>query len=543
MSAGSWLMARMAGLPAARTTEVVVERDLEATMPDGALLLADRWYAPATRASDPVVLIRTPYGRRQLGVFGRLFSERGYQVVIQSCRGTFGSGGSSFEPFHHERDDGLATLEWIAAQPWFTGSVGMFGASYMGLTQWAVAAEPPPFLRAMALQITTARVRDIVYPGGTFSLETGAAWVHQLHIQEQPARRVIWALLAGRRRIARAYTALPLTEADVLALGRRIPYYQDWLLHHTLDDPWWEPLDWSREVHRMPPATMVAGWYDLFLPGQLEDFRRLREAGREARLTIGPWTHTSPRGGNASMRDGLEWFDVHLRGSGRPREGVRMFIMGSKRWVDVPDWPPPFTSERWHLQPGRGLSPAGPAGGPPDRFRYDPADPAPGLGGPSLDPFRAGRREQRRRESRPDVLSYTSDALQRDLTVAGPVNAELRLRCNRSSYDVFVRVCDVSANGKSYNVCDGIIRIHPGEVDPGADGSVRVRLALWPTAHTFQAGHRIRVQVSSAAHPLYARNPGSGEPLGTAATLHPGEQEIFHDAEHPSFVELPVSPL
>lgn len=540
MSLGRWLMAKAAGLPPARAAEITVEQDLQAKMPDGAILLADRWYAPATVGADPIILIRSPYGRRQMAVLGRLFAERGYQVVIQSVRGTFGSGGSPFDPFHNERADGLATLEWAAAQPWFTGTIGTFGASYLGLTQWAVAADPPPFLRAMSLQVTTARVRDIVYPGGTFALETGAVWVNQVRIQEQPAARMLWTLLAGRRRLAQAYTTLPLSDADMQALGARMPFYQDWLEHSAIDDPWWEALDWSRDVERTPPAALLAGWYDLFLPGELEDFRRLREAGREVHLTIGPWTHTSFRGGRASLRDGLDWFDTHLRHAPvGPRRPVRVFVMGSKRWVELDDWPPPFTAERWHLQPGGRLSPSAPTGGLPDRYRYDPADPAPGLGGASLDPVRSGKRNQARREGRPDVLVYTGDPLADDLTVAGPVNAEIWVRCHRPSFDVFVRLCDVAPSGRSRNVCDGIIRVTPDRVT--ADGVTQVRVALWPTAHTFRRRHCVRLQVSSAAHPLYARNPGSGEPLGTADTLHAGEQEIFHDSEYPSGIELPIS--
>ena len=542
MSLTSRVFAKLAGLPPARSTDVLVERDLEAKMPDGAILLADRWYAPTGADQDPVMLIRSPYGRRQLGVYGRLFSERGYQVVIQSCRGTFGSGGSSFDPFHNERSDGLATLEWVADQPWFTGTVGTFGPSYLGLTQWAVAADPPPTLKAMALQVTTARVRDIVYPGGSFALETGAFWVNQVQIQELPVRRLLWRMLAGRRKLARAYTSLPLEAADMQVLGRRIPFYQNWLVHDAIDDPWWEPLDWSKEVGRTPPATMLAGWYDIFLPGELEDFRRLREAGREARITIGPWTHTSFAAGAAGMRDGLDWFDTHLRGAPtNQRQPVRYFVTGSKRWVDAADWPPPFENQRWNLQARGAFSRDEPLGGTPDKFHYDPADPAPGLGGPSLDPIRAGKKEQRRRESRSDVLTYTSATLATDLTIAGPVNADVWVRCSRASFDVFVRICDVNAKGKSYNICDGIIRIKEGDLDASADGSVCVRLALWPAAHTFLAGHRMRVQVSSAAHPLYARNLGGGEPLGTAAALHPGDLEVFHDSDHPSCVELPVS--
>ena len=577
----SKVMARIGGLPPAETTDVVVERDLETKMPDGAVLLSDHWFAPDTVASAPIILLRSPYGRRQLGVFGRLFSERGYQVVIQSCRGTFGSGGSDFDPFHHERADGVATLAWLADQAWFTGNVATYGPSYLGLVQWAVASSPPPYLRAMAMQVTTARVRDIVYPGGSFALETGATWVHQMHIQERSPRAVILAMILGRRRINRAYTTLPLSEADLGVFGVKVPFYQDWLVHDAPGDPWWDALDWSTDVGSTPPSSMIAGWYDLFLPGQLEDFRRLREAGREVRLTIGPWTHASPRAGAEALRDGLEWFDTHLRGRPAKRASdVRLFVggggrrrgrgggrwvrgggrwvrgdgrwvRGGGRWVDLDSWPPPHQVQRWHLQPGGRLSvdPAGAAGGEsgagqPDTYRFDPADPAPGLGGPSLDIVRAGRRNQRRRESRPDVLTYTSGALGADLTVAGPVNAEVWVRCSNTSNDVFVRLCDVYPSGKSYNVCDGIVRIDGPNARPaGADGSIRVSVPLWPTAVTFARGHRVRVQVSSAAHPLYARNPGSGEPLGSAATLRPGVQEVFHDEEHPSAIELPVSPI
>jgi uncharacterized protein len=128
MSLLSWGLAKAARLPRPEVTRVLVERDLEVKMSDGEVLFADRWYGPETVRSAPIVLVRSPYGRRQIGFLGRLFAERGYQCVIQSCRGTFGSGGV-FDPFRHERADGLATLEWLASEPWFTGAVGTFGPS------------------------------------------------------------------------------------------------------------------------------------------------------------------------------------------------------------------------------------------------------------------------------------------------------------------------------------------------------------------------------------------------------------------------------
>ena len=145
----------------------------------------------------PTVLIRTPYGRTIMGPLGRLYAERGYQVVVQSCRGTFGSGGE-FVPVRNEQVDGKATLEWVAAQPWFDGRLVMWGASYLGMTQWAVAQDAPDFLQALSLQVTAANFRDsVVFPGGAFALETGLAWLHEIKNQELGWRTVLRAQLRG----------------------------------------------------------------------------------------------------------------------------------------------------------------------------------------------------------------------------------------------------------------------------------------------------------------------------------------------------------
>jgi putative CocE/NonD family hydrolase len=427
MSLLSWGLAKAARLPGPEVTRVLVERDLEVKMSDGEVLLADRWYGPETVRSAPIVLLRSPYGRRQIGFVGRLFAERGYQCVIQSCRGTFGSGGV-FDPFRHERADGLATLEWLASEPWFTGAVGTFGPSYLGLTQWSVAGDAPEFVKAMALSVTASRFREgVVYPGGSFALETGATWVDFLEAQERGIWPRLRAMAGVRKRTAPAYVCLPLRAADRRALGHRIPFYQEWLMHEVEGDPWWDPVDFAKDLTGVPPASLVAGWYDLFLAEQVRDYERLRQAGRTARLTVGPWTHNNGRVGVAAMRDALSWFDTHLKPGPVPPRGapVRLYVMGAERWVDLPDWPPPASEQRWHLHPNGWLDRRAPDPSAPDTYRYDPGDPTPGVGGASLDVRNAGPRDQRRREERPDVLCYTSDPCRTDFTLAGPS----RLRC------------------------------------------------------------------------------------------------------------------
>jgi putative CocE/NonD family hydrolase len=552
MTVFSRIAASVVKLPPPRTTAVSVERGLTAKMPDGVELVADRWYPTHPAAELATVLIRTPYGRAPMGPLGRLYAERGYQVVVQSCRGTFGSGGA-FVPMRNEQTDGRATLDWVAAQPWFDGRLCMWGASYLGMTQWAVAQDPPDFLRALSFQVAAANFRDsVVFPGGAFALETGLTWLHQVTHQELGWRTVLRAGLRSTRVVATASEVLPIGKCDSAAVGAPVAYYQDWLAHSERGDPWWEDVDFGGRPDAVPPASFIGGWYDIFLKAQLDDYEALRRAGRPAHLTIGPWTHTSPGLFAEAVRDGPRWFDSQL-GAGRTEQTerpeqqdapVRVFVMGSRTWQEFSMWPPAGESVAWYLGRGSTLGPTAPEDdGAPDRYHYNPHDPTPSVGGPSLNMKTSGRKEQSRRERRRDVLTYTSAVLTDDLTVIGPLTATLYVRSSRQHADFFVRLCDVTERGKSFNLSDGIVRLVPGAVAPGKDGVTRLDIAMWPTANTFRTGHRIRLQVSSGAHPLFNRNAGTGEPLTTGSNLCSVDVEVFHDAAHPSSIALHIVPL
>ncbi|MBV8464092.1 MAG: CocE/NonD family hydrolase, partial [Acidimicrobiales bacterium] len=519
MTVFSRAAARLVKLPPPQTTTISVERDLAAKMPDGTVLLADRWYPADASGGRPTVLIRTPYGRTIIGPLGRLYAERGYQVVIQSCRGGFGSEGD-FEPVRHEQADGHATLEWVASQPWFDGRLVMWGGSYLGMTQWAIAEDRPEFVKALSLQVTASKIRDaIVYPGGAFALEMALSWLYQLKHQELPIATVVRKQLGAGRVVAHTADLLPLGECDTVALGEASPIFQSWLDHSTPGDPWWDEVDFGRRLEKVPPASFVAGWYDLFLPGQVADYEALRRAGRSARITIGPWTHSSPGLFGEGIRDGLDWFDKQLgeRRGKEPRAPVRVYVMGSETWQDFSLWPPAGESQSWYLGRWGTLDTEPPEASGPDHYHYNPHDPTPAVGGAGLNFATAGRKDQRRREHRHDVLTYTSPVLTEDLTVIGPLQATLFVRSSLAHTDFFVRLCDVTRKGRSYNISDGVIRLTPESVDKDHDSVIRLDISMWPTANTFRAGHRIRLQVSSGAHPLYARNAGTGEPLATGA--------------------------
>jgi uncharacterized protein len=545
MSIMSRLMARLYKLPPAATYDIAVDKRLEVPMPDGVILHADRYY-PRKARNLPTVLVRTPYGRSGNGVLGQLMAERGFQVLIQSCRGTDDSGGE-LNPFRGEREDGLATLEWLKTQEWFDGRLGMTGPSYLGFTQWAIARDAGLMLKAFSTHVTSSEFRSVMYPGESFNLEIFLQWMQITHSFSGSILRALWAMVNAGRRIKAATWHLPLCEADEILLDKPMKFWRDWVQHTEPGDEWWAVEDYSQGVADVTaPNHLISGWYDFMLPQLLRDYVALQQAGRKPYLTIGPWSHSSNGLFQVALPESLLWLRAHLLGEMQALRTapVRIYVMGAGEWRDLAAWPPSdLQTQRWYLQPGAALTTAMPPDSQASQFRYDPADPTPNVGGAINATLGRGTGPQnnRRLEARPDVLVFTSAPLERDTDVIGPVAAELFITSSLEHTDFFVRLCDVHPDGKSLNVCDGLLRLFPGRPAADADGCRRVCIDLWPTAYRFKRGHRIRLQVSSGAFPRFARNLGMGEPLATATTMQVAEQRVYHDPAHPSAIILPIS--
>ncbi|HEY2672336.1 MAG TPA: CocE/NonD family hydrolase [Rugosimonospora sp.] len=530
-------MQRLFRLPPAVTRAVRVHRNLAVPTRDGVVLRTDHW--EPRLPGVPTILVRTPYGRGGVvGLFsGRLLAERGFHVVVQSCRGTFDSGGE-WDPLRYEREDGLDTVAWIERQPWFDGNLFTYGPSYLGFTQWAIAAEAGPALKGMLTAVTTAAFRDPTYAGGAYSLDTILNWATLTSNQGGSMLSFAYKQHRAQRRLRRAWAHLPLSEVDGLATGREVAFFQDWLTHCDPGDPYWTPRGNADVARVQAPVCMVGGWYDIFLPWQLRDYATLRAAGAAPRLVIGDWTHSDPGLLGASMREGISWFRAAMNGG--TGGGVRVHVGGVDEWRELSAWPPHARTTAWFLHPDGGLAPTPPPpGGEPDRFRYDPSDPTPSPGGALLT-REAGRRDNRAVEARPDTVVYTSEECSADVEAIGPVSATIRVRADGEYFDVFIRVCDVDPGGRSENLSDGLVRVCPGMFPPDEDGVRAVEVELWPMGYVFRRGHRIRVQLAGGAHPRYARNCGTGEPLGSATELRPVTQEIWHDEARPSQLRLPI---
>jgi uncharacterized protein len=539
------ILARRWRLPRAQTRAVVCERDLRAEMDDGAVLLADRWVAEATRGEpQPTVLVRSCYGRR--GFFGllhgRLLAERGLQVVVQSVRGTFGSDGT-FNPFV-ERADGLATLAWLRRQPWHSGPIGMTGESYLGLVQWAVAAEADDDLRALAIQGSASQFHGQSFPGGSMSLETSAQWMAMIALQERGV--VPLPMFVALARLHRRLAGSSLDDLDELVTGGEVAWFREALSSPQREDDYWVHRDFSAGVPEVKARVqMVTGWYDAFTPWQLEDYAALQEAERSRQLIIGPWTHTMEGLAAAGVREGLGWLRENLLGDPRLIDPttVRLFVTANGtdgEWRGFDRWPPSGVTERrlW-VADGEGLAWQSPESDGGYRYRYDPADPTPSVGGPIMVSSKPVR-DNRRLEARADVVTFTSAPLDAAVEAIGPVRVELWARASEPYFDLFARVCEVDARGRSWNVTDALASVAPDRFERTEDGAWRVQFDLWPIAHRFAPGNRIRLQVSSGAHPRYVRNPGTGDDPLTATTTRAVDVELLYGPQHASSLVLPV---
>ena len=535
-------LSRLLRLPRARC-DYQVQRDVRVPARDGTRLLTDH-YAPAVAPGRGTILVRTPYGRGfPVDFEARVYAGQGYHVLVQSVRGTFGSGGL-FDPMANEADDGQDAVAWLRTQPWFDGRLATSGPSYLGWTQWALLTDPPPELRTAVILVGPHDMSDTAYGTGAFFLGGFLSWSEMITRQEQTsAVQAMLRTVTAARRLAPAVNGLPLADAADQALDHRAPWFRAWLSHPDRGDAFWDRLNVTGALDKVSvPVRLVGGWQDLFLDQTLHQYEVLRRRGVDVTLTIGPWSHLelATRGAGPVLRGNLKWLAEHLAGEPvvSPPAPVRVFVTGSGRWRELPQWPPPTAEVVRYLQPGGRLNEDQPAGaGPSSSFYYDPADPTPTVGGRLLT-VDAGVKDNRGLEARPDVLTFTTQPLAAALEITGVPVAELFHSGDNRFADLFVRLCDVDPGGQSRNFSDGYLRLNPASA---AEPAQRLELRLDACAHRLPAGHRLRLQVSGGSHPRYSRNEGTGAPPGTGTELRPCTHTIWHAADTASRIVLPVA--
>ena len=570
--------------------QVVIDRNVPVTMRDGIRLMADV-YRPASPGKYPVILERTPYDKTassetRLGT-GEYFASRGYVAVFQDVRGRFASEGD-FYPFRDDgagpRMDGYDTVEWCAAQAWSNGRVGTIGGSYSGATQYRMLETRPPHLVCQFVRQSSSDYHnEWVYRSGAFELEFNLSW--SVRHTATHAARLAKPGDTGQHKamMDEAVAGLPslierLPLRPMPPMQGHSPWFDDWM-NNPDDGPYWHDVSIARRHHDVDtPVYHLGSWYDGFLRGTVENYIGMRKSARSemARngqsLIIGPWVHgpdapdTSkvgevdfgPEAAIGFNKTRLRWYDYWLKDIANgvlDALAVRVFTMGTNTWQEFEDWPPAavrytplylmggVSGTAKSLNDGKLALSSPDAAETPDSYTYDPLDPVPTLGGGFLG-TKNGPYDQRPVEHR--VLTYTGSPLEKDLQITGPVRAILFAQSSARDTDWVVRVTDVSPDGRSMLVCDGVLRAryrNSRERPELLDGKVeRYEVDLWSTSYVFMKGHRIRIAVTSSCFPRWDRNMNTGGHNVSESHGVKALNTVFHDSSRPSHVLLPVIP-
>jgi putative CocE/NonD family hydrolase len=506
-------------------------------MRDG-IKLATNIYLPEGNGPWPVLLTRTPYNKNGLDRIAKSMTKAGYVLVSQDVRGRFASEGVDV-PFENDMPDGYDTVEWLAAQKFCTGKVGIFGTSASGITSNLAAAAAPPHLTAAYVVVAP----DSLYyrsrfVGGAFKESHSAGWLRAQGLSEEK--------IAEYRQ--RAYIDERTKNTDFLFHRQNVKI----------------------------PIFNVGGWHDIFAEGTVSNFLYLQNQGREGargnqKLFMGAFGHGRlegdleyPRGerglGTGSVEEQLRWWDYWLKGvkNGIMQEPpVTYYLMASarkghaspkNRVVKTDIWPPKSEKTRYYLRDKSVLSEQPPESAAASQsYAFDPRKPVPTVGGQNLGRD-VGPKDQRAIEAREDYLRFQSEPLTEDVVVAGHVDMELWAATDGPDTDFMVKLVDIYPDGYEALILDYPLRTRfrfgrerQDEKMMAPDKPELLKIDMWSTANVFEAGHRIGIHVTSSNYPRFDVNPNTGGPIGDPKQKpRTARNTIYFDATHRSAIVLPV---
>ena len=577
---------------------------------DGTRLNTFVFLPPATEGERfPVILHRTPYGiaaadardkfdvahawlpnpaepmRGSILRGWRAIVEHGYAAVYQDCRGRHGSEGED-RVYADDAADGWDTLEWIAAQPWSNGRVGVSGSSAGATTAFAAASTRHPSLRASFAQAGGSSIYDdVVCEGQSIEMERLWLWVARnipgLSASHRAAVMRRFGIGAAELDAAAERAAARYTRLDA-ARAAEPPFVgsPDWM-HLPLagypDFSTWQPFldeiithpepDAFRARHNFRstidiPGLHVTSWFDIFQTSVIAAFQEIQARTGTQKLWVGPNEHYFVYAENFWPRDPyFEWFGYWLKDQPTALIDEPAVFYSPRAWTEDragyrPDewrhaerWPPPgVVPRRFYLRSDGSLGEA--PGGGPLGYVYDPRRPVPTMGGRNMliDP---GPLDQRPARAVPDYgLIYSGAALDRDVTIAGNVRVTLQVQSDCPDTDFIAKLIERRSDGRALLLMDGVIRAMYRDVTAGAqplapDRVHPVTIDLGHIHHTLRTGSRIEVDVTSSNFPRRARNTNSGNPVlardGEAA-IRVARNAVHHGERTPSFIELPIAP-
>ena len=549
-------------------------------MRDGINLSADIWLPPSSRGSGPwpALLLRTIYDNQEARYIGwaREFTNRGYAVIMQDCRGRGDSDGD-WIPYVCELYDGYDTHQWIGEQDWCDGNLGTFGLSYPGFTQTLPATLRSKYLKAVAPIASQQdnyghhRVNGVIHHNVAFAflnmLGRSMQYESLKHFDQDTF-----------------FFELPIDTA-MEKVSNTHPYYKG-VMEHEQYDEWWSSYSLRDKYPEMAiPSLFITGWFDSLSNENFKLFNgwtkkaKTEDARSKTKLIIGPWSHQIapwgrvPMGKNGEYADRtfgkqalsdviemhMHWYDQRLKGidTGVDEEApIKLFVMGKNTWRDEYEWPLERTEWTKFYLSSAGNAVDGGGGLHPeiktsdqtsDSFIYDPGDPVPSLGSQYQTYDFCGPHDRSHIQRRPDVLTFTTDILTEDMEITGPISATIWASSDAKDTDFTATLTDLEPDGKAIALCEGIVRArfrngteNPQMMVPGE--IYKFEIDMWNTSNSFIKGHRIRIEISSSNFPRYNRNLNSGNPIASDIDITLANQTVYHGIQYPSYINLPVIP-
>ena len=544
-----------------------VRYDVRVRMPDGVHISVDV-FRPRDDVKHPTVFSLTPYNNDSEGTLDQAWNyvRRGYAYVVGDVRARYDSEGAEFVPYRHDGKDGSAIMTWIAQQSWSNGKVATHGGSYLGKNQWVMARENNPHHAAIVSYVAPADdFHDGTRYNGVPKLDLMYTWSMGMDGRVNQTRTG-WNW-------GRIMRGLPLHTLDEKA-GRNVPFWREQMEHDRLDD-FWIPVQMTGFYDRFDiPTFSVTGWYEGQLKGQVQNHvETVRRSKRPQShmLVIGPWLHGVNRNRVIGERDaGPEaiinldrvrdsWLDHQMLNAAAPGyERFLYFVPVRNEWRAAGAYPVPGTQYRsFYLDSrgkantllGDGVLQAEAGSGRADEYTYDPRNPVQSQSSRTSGArggLPQGSVDNRAVETRADVLVYTSEPLGAGLEITGPVRAKIYLSTDVPDTDITVKLLDVYPDGRAHNLTEGIARAKYRKSysapEPLVAGQVyELEVELFPTSNYFEAGHRVRIEVSSSDFPNFARNLNTMN-SDTGTEMRTAHTRIHHTKQYPSQIILPVIP-
>lgn len=541
--------------------------------------LATDLYLPDQEGKYPVILMRTPYNKEGIvnePLYGHFpeFVAAGYVVAIQDCQGTCASEGLINQNGGNEHEDGYDAVEFLAAQPFCDGNVGMFGLSYFGFTQLAAASMAPPHLKAICPFMCCSLASF-----GTSLMQTIAAfhlgWAYGQLIERADTyfpdkafrEEILPVLKENRGKLDEFAKILPMNQ-NPAALLEGVPMLKDYidLVEGVEKKEFWDSIHSPISYDAIHTALLCGtGWMDGACNSTIDNYMAARRSSDtvtrdNAYLLIGPWTHGgvlphiiedidfgAENSGEAQNVAGimLKWFDHYLKGKDESfqENRVRYFIQGSNEWHMASDWPPPESvSVPYYLTSEGRLQVKAPESGN-IALVYDPADPAPSA---IIDQNkRMMMADWSEISDRPDILEFSTDAFEEAVTIAGQINVNLFASTDVPDTDFVCRLTDIAPDGYQRQITAGYVRarhrnglftedfLNPGEI-------YKFRFGIGHAGYRIAPGHRIGIQLTGSMFPGINRNLNTTEPPALGSTWNIAHDLIFFGGDTATSIEIPL---